>query len=69
MSRVTAAQHASVLLLGVAAGSLAIGVVSDRLRNRRALMRLYTLALCAVVAAVDRARAVAARWRRSAGSC
>ena len=43
MSRVTAAQHASVLLLGVAAGSLAIGVVSDRLRNRRALMRLYTL--------------------------
>lgn len=43
MSRVTAAQHASVLLLGVAAGSLAIGIVSDRLRNRRALMRLYTL--------------------------
>ena len=43
MSRVTAAEHASVLLLGVATGSLAIGIVSDRLRNRRALIRVYTL--------------------------
>ena len=30
-----AAQHASVLLLGVAFGSLAIGAISDRLRSRR----------------------------------
>jgi sugar phosphate permease len=43
MSRVTAAEHASALLLGVAVGALAIGALSDRLRNRRALMRVYTL--------------------------
>jgi sugar phosphate permease len=43
MSRVTAAEHASLLLLGVAVGSLAIGILSDRLRSRRALMRVYTL--------------------------
>jgi sugar phosphate permease len=41
MSRVVAAQHASALLLGVAFGSLAIGMLSDRLGNRRAVMRVY----------------------------
>jgi predicted MFS family arabinose efflux permease len=40
-SRVVAAEHASALLLGVAAGSVLIGVVSDRLRNRRGVMRVY----------------------------
>ncbi|HTN48098.1 MAG TPA: MFS transporter [Burkholderiaceae bacterium] len=47
MSRVLAAQHSSLLLLGVAFGSMAIGVISDRLRSRRGVMRaavlLYTL--------------------------
>jgi sugar phosphate permease len=42
MSRVTAADHASLLLLGVAFGALAVGAISDRLRNRRAVMRAYT---------------------------
>jgi predicted MFS family arabinose efflux permease len=41
MSRVVAAQHASALLLGVAFGSVAIGMISDRLGNRRAVMRVY----------------------------
>jgi predicted MFS family arabinose efflux permease len=48
LSRVLAAQHASLLLLGVAFGSMAIGVISDRLRSRAGVMRtavlLYTLA-------------------------
>jgi sugar phosphate permease len=43
MSRVVAAQHASVFLLGVAVGALVIGVVSDRLANRRGVMQVYTL--------------------------
>jgi predicted MFS family arabinose efflux permease len=47
MTRVVAAQHTS-LLLGVAFGSIAIGLLSDRLGSRRGLMRvavlLYTLA-------------------------
>ncbi len=42
MSRVTAAQHASLLLLGVALGSVAIGALSDRLGSRRGLMRACT---------------------------
>jgi predicted MFS family arabinose efflux permease len=44
MSRVQAAQHASLLLLGVAFGSVVIGTVSDRLGSRRGLMRAYVLA-------------------------
>ncbi len=43
MSRVTAAQHASLLLLGVACGSLAVGVLSDYLVNRRGMMRVYAI--------------------------
>jgi predicted MFS family arabinose efflux permease len=43
MSRVLAAQHASLLLLGVAIGSLVIGQLSDRLGSRRGLMRLAVL--------------------------
>lgn len=44
-SRVVAAQHASLLLLGVAVGSVAIGVISDRLGNRRGVMRFCAFAL------------------------
>jgi sugar phosphate permease len=41
MTRVTAAQHASLLLLGVAFGSLIVGIVSDRFKSRRGMMRVY----------------------------
>jgi len=47
MPRVLAAQHSSLLLLGVAFGSMAIGMISDRLGSRLGVMRaavvLYTL--------------------------
>jgi sugar phosphate permease len=43
MGQVAAAQHASVLLLGVAIGALLIGTVSDRLGSRRGVMRVYAL--------------------------
>ena len=47
MTRVDAAQHSSVMLLGVAFGSIGIGLLSDRLHSRRGVMRvavlLYTL--------------------------
>jgi sugar phosphate permease len=41
MPRNIAAQHGSLLLLGVALGALTIGALSDRLRNRRDVMRAY----------------------------
>jgi len=42
-SRALAAQHASLLLFGVATGALVVGVVSDRLGSRRGVMRACTL--------------------------
>jgi predicted MFS family arabinose efflux permease len=44
MPRVAAAQHTSLLLLGVAFGSLAIGMISDRLRSRSGVMRAFVIA-------------------------
>ena len=43
MPRVNAAQHTSLMLLGVAFGSVAIGIISDRLGSRRGVMRAFTL--------------------------
>jgi MFS family permease len=40
---VQAAQHASLLLLGVAIGSLAIGMISDRLGSRTGVLRVAVL--------------------------
>ena len=42
-SRALAAQHASLLLFGVAVGALVVGLVSDRLGSRRGVMRVYAL--------------------------
>ena len=44
MTRVDAAQHSSLLLLGVAFGSMGIGLLSDRLGSRRGVMRAAVLA-------------------------
>ena len=44
MTHVTAAEHGSLLLFGVAIGSVLVGMVSDRLGSRRGVMRAYTLA-------------------------
>jgi len=44
MPRVEAAQHSSLLLLGVAFGGLSVGVISDRLRSRVGVMRVFVLA-------------------------
>ncbi len=41
MPRVVAAQHTSVLLLGVALGAAIVGFASDHLRNRRGMIRVY----------------------------
>jgi predicted MFS family arabinose efflux permease len=43
MTHVHAAQHTSLLLLGVAIGSIAIGLISDRLKSRTGLMRTFVL--------------------------
>ncbi len=60
MPRNVAAQHGSVLLLGVAIGSLVVGALSDRLRNRRDVMRALRISLRDVVAAVAAALAAVA---------
>ena len=44
VSRVVAAEHTSLLLLGVAVGAVLMGVVSDRIGNRRVVMRWCTVA-------------------------
>ena len=44
MTRVDAAQHASLMLLGVAIGSLVVGLIADRLGSRRGVMRVFVLA-------------------------
>jgi predicted MFS family arabinose efflux permease len=46
LSQVVAAQHASLLLLGVAFGAMAIGMISDRLGSRRGVMRAAVLLYC-----------------------
>jgi predicted MFS family arabinose efflux permease len=43
MTHVHAAQHTSLLLLGVAIGSIAIGLISDRLKSRTGVMRIFVL--------------------------
>lgn len=43
MSRVDAAHHVSVLGVGLAFGSVAVGMISDRLRSRSGVMRVFAL--------------------------
>jgi predicted MFS family arabinose efflux permease len=66
MSRVAAAEHASALLLGVAFGAIGVGVISDRLRNRRAVMRacttLYALSWLPWIAGVRWPLAATLAW-------
>jgi sugar phosphate permease len=65
-TRVVAAEHASLLLLGVAVGSLVVGAVSDRLRSRHGVMRtyavLYTLSWLPWVLGVRWPQAVTLGW-------
>jgi predicted MFS family arabinose efflux permease len=44
LSKVDAAQHSSLLLLGTAIGSLAIGLVSDFFGSRKGVMRVFVIA-------------------------
>ena len=66
MSRVLAAEHASLLLLGVAVGAVGIGMLSDRLGRRRGLMRactlLYTLSWLPWLAHVAWPPAISLAW-------
>jgi sugar phosphate permease len=43
VSRVAAAQHSSLLLLGVAFGSVIVGAISDRMGSRRGVLRVYAV--------------------------
>jgi sugar phosphate permease len=43
LTRGVAAQHTSLLLLGVGIGSVIVGAISDRLKNRRGVIRCFTL--------------------------
>ena len=43
LSHAAAAQHASLFLLGVAVGAVIVGMISDRLHNRRSVMQVYAL--------------------------
>jgi sugar phosphate permease len=47
MTRVAAALQTTMLPLGVAFGALVVGAISDRLRNRRGVIRVYAF-LCAL---------------------
>ncbi len=66
MPRVTAAQHTSALLLGVAFGALAIGMLSDRLGSRRTVMRvaalLYAMSWIPLLLRVDWPVAATLAW-------
>jgi sugar phosphate permease len=43
MTPVHAAQHTSLMLLGAAFGSVAVGLISDRLKSRTGVMRIFVL--------------------------